>query len=81
LDDAADLLTRRAIRLKSVELFDLVWRRIRDEMAADPVIEAPELRPSQLRVRVTGAEPALLSGLCLGRHGRTPAVGRTTVLR
>jgi DNA-binding MarR family transcriptional regulator len=36
--------------LSLVELFDLVWRRIRDEMAADPVTEAPELRPSQLRV-------------------------------
>jgi DNA-binding MarR family transcriptional regulator len=36
--------------LSLVELFDLVWRRIRDEMAADPVAEAPELRPSQLRV-------------------------------
>ena len=33
-----------------VELFDLVWRRVKDEMAADPVTEAPELRPSQLRV-------------------------------
>jgi DNA-binding MarR family transcriptional regulator len=36
--------------LSLVELFDLVWRRIRDELAADPVTEAPELRPSQLRV-------------------------------
>jgi DNA-binding MarR family transcriptional regulator len=36
--------------LSLVELFDLVWRRIRDELGADPVTEAPELRPSQLRV-------------------------------
>jgi DNA-binding MarR family transcriptional regulator len=36
--------------LTLVELFDLVWRRIREELAADPVTEAPELRPSQLRV-------------------------------
>jgi DNA-binding MarR family transcriptional regulator len=36
--------------LSLVELFDLAWRRIRDELAADPVTEAPELRPSQLRV-------------------------------
>ena len=36
--------------LSLVELFDLVWRRVKDELAADPVTEAPELRPSQLRV-------------------------------
>jgi DNA-binding MarR family transcriptional regulator len=36
--------------LSLVELFDLTWRRIRDELGADPVTEAPELRPSQLRV-------------------------------
>jgi DNA-binding MarR family transcriptional regulator len=36
--------------LSLVELFDLAWRRIRDELASDPVTEAPELRPSQLRV-------------------------------
>lgn len=36
--------------LSLVELFDLVWRRIRDELAADPVPEASDLRPSQLRV-------------------------------
>jgi DNA-binding MarR family transcriptional regulator len=36
--------------LSLVELFDRTWRRIRDELAADPVTEAPELRPSQLRV-------------------------------
>lgn len=42
MDDVKDL--------SLVELFDLAWRRIRNELAADPVTEAPELRPSQLRV-------------------------------
>jgi DNA-binding MarR family transcriptional regulator len=36
--------------LSLVELFDLVWRRVKDELAASPVTEAPGLRPSQLRV-------------------------------
>ena len=36
--------------LSLVELFDLAWRRVKDELAAHPVTEAPELRPSQLRV-------------------------------
>jgi DNA-binding MarR family transcriptional regulator len=62
--------------LSLVELFDLAWRRIRDELAADPVTEAPELRPSQLRVlgrtpmegiRVTAlADRTLMTAQALG---------------
>jgi len=33
-----------------VALFDLVWRRVKDEMEAGPIIEGAELRPSQRRV-------------------------------
>lgn len=33
-----------------VELIDAVWRRVKAELADDPVVEAPDLRPSQLRV-------------------------------
>src|ERR1700744_3302687 len=62
--------------LSLVELFDLTWRRIREELAADPVTEAPELRPSQLRVlgrtplegiRVTAlADRTLMTAQALG---------------
>ena len=36
--------------ISAVELFDLVWRRIRHELAAAGQAIAPELRPSQRRV-------------------------------
>lgn len=36
--------------VSAVELFDLVWRRIRHELAAAGQVIAPELRPSQRRV-------------------------------
>src|ERR1700743_297966 len=62
--------------LSLVELFARAWRRIRDERAADPVTEAPELRPSQLRVlgrtplegiRVTAlADRTLMTAQALG---------------
>jgi DNA-binding MarR family transcriptional regulator len=33
-----------------VELIEAVWRRVKAELADDPIPEAPDLRPSQLRV-------------------------------
>ncbi len=36
--------------INAVELFGLVWRRIRHELAAAGQVIAPELRPSQRRV-------------------------------
>lgn len=33
-----------------VELIEAVWRRVKTEMADEKVAEAPDLRPSQLRV-------------------------------
>ena len=78
--------------LSLVELFDLAWRRIRDELAADPVTEAPELRPSQLRVlgrtplegiRVTAlADRTLMTAQALGTIVDVlvrPAMARTPV--
>jgi DNA-binding MarR family transcriptional regulator len=59
-----------------VALFDLVWRRVKDEMEAGPIIEGAELRPSQRRVlgrtplegiRVTAlAERAQMTAQALG---------------
>src|SRR6201999_3151362 len=57
--------------LSLVELFDLTWRRIRDELAADPVTEAPELRvlgrtPLE-GIRVTAlADRTLMTAQALG---------------